>query len=417
MLIASSGSTVGVVVVLVVVVFLVLLLLSRSVRVIQQGTVGAVKRLGKYRPPVRQSGWTTVIPFLDTIQKVDVREEPRVGDMQQVITKDNVSVLVNATIYSQVIDVELALFEVSNYHVAVDQLARTALRAVFGGMTLDEALSERQRINAELQTHMASATEKWGVRLNRIEIVDIVPPQNILNAMALQKEADQQKRAAILQSEGLQQAAINTAQGEKQASILRAEGDKQSAILRAEGDKEAAVRLGEGRAGCDPGHLHGHSRRQRHPRASRGAAARDPRQSCRERQCQAGRSVRDRGDTGRRAGTALGARRCARSRRRSEVQWRPTSATAGTAGLTEGRSHGRRCHSALLRPSAHLRTNERPRGQPRSPWRTITTGQWAPWTQCWLTEPSSMPAKAPWPLLPRTNRSALADSLTRTSEA
>jgi regulator of protease activity HflC (stomatin/prohibitin superfamily) len=117
-------------------------------------------------------------------------------------------------------------------------------------MTLDEALSERQRINAELQTHMASATEKWGVRLNRIEIVDIVPPQNILNAMALQKEADQQKRAAILTSEGLQQSAINTAQGEKQASILRAEGDKQSAILRAEGDKEAAIRLGEGRAGA-----------------------------------------------------------------------------------------------------------------------------------------------------------------------
>jgi regulator of protease activity HflC (stomatin/prohibitin superfamily) len=250
MIVASSGSSAAVWVLVAVVVILVLLLLSRSVRVIQQGTVGAVKRLGKYRPPVRQPGWTTVIPFLETIQKVDVREEPRVGDMQQVITKDNVSVLVNATIYSQVIDVELALFEVSNYHVAVDQLARTALRAVFGGMTLDEALSERQRINAELQTHMASATEKWGVRLNRIEIVDIVPPQNILNAMALQKEADQQKRAAILQSEGLQQAAINTAQGEKQASILRAEGDKQSAILRAEGDKEAAIRLGEGRAGA-----------------------------------------------------------------------------------------------------------------------------------------------------------------------
>jgi regulator of protease activity HflC (stomatin/prohibitin superfamily) len=250
MLIASGGGAIAAIVIVVVVIFLVLLFLSRMVRIIQQGNVGAVKRLGKYRPPVRQPGWTTVLPFLETIQKVDVREEPRVGDMQQVITKDNVSVLVNATIYSQVIDVELALFEVSNYHVAVDQLARTALRAVFGGMTLDEALSERQRINAELQTHMASATEKWGVRLNRIEIVDIVPPQNILNAMALQKEADQQKRAAILQSEGSQQSAINTAQGQKQAAILRAEGDKQSAILRAEGDKEAAIRLGEGRAGA-----------------------------------------------------------------------------------------------------------------------------------------------------------------------
>src|SRR5580658_7383750 len=250
MFLASSSGAAVTIVVLIVVVVLVLSLLSRAVRVIQQGTVGAVKRLGKYRPPVRQPGWTTVIPFLETIQKVDVREEPRVGDMQQVITKDNVSVLVNATIYSQVIDVELALFEVSNYHVAVDQLARTALRAVFGGMTLDEALSERQRINAELQTHMASATEKWGVRLNRIEIVDIVPPQNILNAMALQKEADQQKRAAILQSEGQQQAAINTAQGEKQSNVLRAEGEKAAAILRAEAGKQAAIRLGEGRAGA-----------------------------------------------------------------------------------------------------------------------------------------------------------------------
>jgi len=128
-------------------------------------------------------------------------------------------------------------------------------------MTLDEALSERQRINAELQAHMASATEKWGVRLNRIEIVDIVPPQNIVDAMALQKEADQQKRAAILQSEGQQQAAINTAQGQKQANVLRAEGEKQSVILaaegekqsvvlRAEGNKEAEVRIGEGHAGA-----------------------------------------------------------------------------------------------------------------------------------------------------------------------
>jgi regulator of protease activity HflC (stomatin/prohibitin superfamily) len=202
-----------------------------------------------------------LVPLVDTIVRVDMREEPRLGDLQSVITKDNVSVMVNATIFSQVVDVRLALYEVSEFHVAVDQLARTALRAVFGGMTLDEALSERQRINAELQEHMASATEKWGVRLNRIEIVDIVPPQNILDAMALQKEADQQKRAAILQSEGQQQAAVNTAQGQKQASILRAEGEKQSAILgaegekqslvlRAEGSKEAQIRNGEGQAGA-----------------------------------------------------------------------------------------------------------------------------------------------------------------------
>lgn len=256
-MIASSAVVAGVVIAVIVV--LVLLILSRSVRLVQQGTVGVVKRVGRFHR-IHDPGVCVVVPFVDSLTRVDMREEPRVGDMQSVITKDNVSVLVNATIFSQVIDVRLALFEVSNYHVAVDQLARTALRAVFGGMTLDEALSERERINAELQLHMASATEKWGVRLNRIEIVDIVPPDNIVNAMAMQKEADQQKRAAILQSEGQQQAAINTAQGEKQANILRAEGSKQSAILsaegeqqalilRAEGSKQAQIRTGEGQAG------------------------------------------------------------------------------------------------------------------------------------------------------------------------
>jgi regulator of protease activity HflC (stomatin/prohibitin superfamily) len=256
---ASSSAATGAIVAVIVVV-IVVLFLSRSVRLVQQGYVGVVKRLGQFHS-IRQPGLTFLVPFVDAILRVDMREEPRLGDMQSVITKDNVSVLVNATIFSQVVDVRLALFEVSEYHVAVDQLARTALRAVFGGMTLDEALSERQRINAELQNHMQSATEKWGVRLNRIEIVDIVPPQNILDAMALQKEADQQKRAAILQSEGQQQAAINTAQGQKQANVLRAEGEKQSVILsaegdkqalvlRAEGNKEAQIRTGEGQAGA-----------------------------------------------------------------------------------------------------------------------------------------------------------------------
>src|SRR5580700_11657410 len=236
---SASGTATGVIIGVVVVV-LVVLVLSRSVRLVQQGFVGVVKRLGQFNS-IRQPGVTFLVPFVDTIVRVDMREEPRLGDLQAVITKYNVSVLVNATIFSQVVDVRLALYEVSNFHVAVEQLARTALRAVFGGMTLDEALSERQRINAELQTHMSSATEKWGVRLNRIEIVDILPPGNILNAMSLQKEADQQKRAAILQSEGQQQAQINTAQGEKQAAVLRAEGDRQSAILRAEAAKQATI--------------------------------------------------------------------------------------------------------------------------------------------------------------------------------
>ncbi|HVA21747.1 MAG TPA: SPFH domain-containing protein [Candidatus Micrarchaeia archaeon] len=232
-------------VVAIVIVAAVVVLLSRTVRVIQQGSSGVIKRLGQFHG-VRAPGLAVVVPFVDQMVRVDMREVPRTGDRQDVITKDNVSVAVNATIFSQVVDVKLALYDVSNYQVAVDQLARTSLRAVFGGLTLDEALSDRERINAELQRHMSPAAEKWGVRLNRIEIVDILPPQQILNAMALQKEADQQKRAAILKSEGEQQAAINSAQGQRTAAILRAEGDKQATILRAEAQKQAAILAAEG---------------------------------------------------------------------------------------------------------------------------------------------------------------------------
>jgi len=179
---------------------------------------------------------------------VDIRETPRTGDKQDVITRDNVTVSVNATIFSQVVDPRLALFSVSNYFVAIDQLSRTTLRAIFGGMSLDDALSQRERINAQLQAQMESVTDKWGIRINRIEIVDITPPQMILNALALQKTADQEKRAFILKSEGQQQSQINIADGQKQGQIKTAEGDKQSAILRAEGLRQATILEAEGRA-------------------------------------------------------------------------------------------------------------------------------------------------------------------------
>ena len=228
-------------------VLLALITLFRAVRIVQQGLVGVVKRLGQFQT-VRNPGVTFLVPFVDAMVLVDMRETPRTGDRQDVITRDNVSVAVNATIFSQVVDAKLALFSVSNYLVAVDQLSRTTLRAVFGGMSLDDALSQRESINAQLQTQMESVTDKWGIRINRIEIVDIVPPAQILQAMALQKTADQTKRAAILQSEGQQQSAINAATGAKQAAILSAEGDKQSKILQAEGDRQAAILQSEGRA-------------------------------------------------------------------------------------------------------------------------------------------------------------------------
>lgn len=258
MILASAGAAIAEVVGGVVVVGGALLFLKSAVKVIQQGSVGVVKRLGEFRS-IRQPGLAIVTPFIDRMEKVDMREFPQVGDQQAVITKDNVSVMVSATIFCQVIDVKSALFEINDFLLAIDQLSKTALRAVFGEMSLDESLSQREQINTRMQDHMADATMKWGVRLNRIEILDIRPPNNVLQAMSEQKEAEQHKRAAILKSEGEQQAAINSAQGQKQAEVLQAEGQKQAAILaaeaqkeslrlRAEGQKAAASLRGEGEA-------------------------------------------------------------------------------------------------------------------------------------------------------------------------
>ena len=218
---------VALIVTLIVAILLIVIVLSQTVRVIQQGHVGVVKRLGGFRA-THDAGLVFLLPFLDKLVRVDIRETPRTGDRQEVITRDNVAVAVNATIFSQVIDAKSALFSVSNYAIAIDQQARTTLRNAFGNVTLDEALSQRERINASMQEQMESVTDKWGIRINRIEVVDITPPAPILQALALQKQADQEKRASILQSEGSQQSQVNIADGQRQAAILEAEGRAQA---------------------------------------------------------------------------------------------------------------------------------------------------------------------------------------------
>ncbi len=222
-------------------------LFRNTVNLVQQGFVGVTTRLGEFRA-IHEPGLAIIAPFIDKLVSVDMREYPRPGDRQEVITKDNVVVSVNATIFTQVVDAKQALFSIANFDVAIDALARTALRSVIGTLSLDEALSERERINVDVQEQMEAVTDKWGIRINRIEIVDITPPQMILNALALQKTADQEKRAFILKSEGQQQSQINIADGQKQAQIKTAEGDKQSAILRAEGLRQATILEAEGRA-------------------------------------------------------------------------------------------------------------------------------------------------------------------------
>src|ERR1700757_4694024 len=242
----STGAIVGIAIAAAVVLVL-LVALKGMVNIVQQGQVGVVKRLGEYRR-THEPGLVIVAPFIEKLTHVDMREIPRPGDRQEVITKDNVVVTVNATIFTQVVDAKQALFSIANFDVAIDALARTALRSVIGTMTLDQALSERERINTDVQQQMEVVTDKWGIRINRIEIVEITPPAQILQALALQKQADQEKRAKILQSEGQQQSAINIAEGEAQAAVRRAQGARQAAILEAEGAKQAAILESEGRA-------------------------------------------------------------------------------------------------------------------------------------------------------------------------
>ncbi len=242
----DSGAIAGIIIAVVIFV-VVVAFLSSAANIVQQGYVGVVKTLGEFKS-IRNPGLAIIFPIAQTLVRVDMREIPRPGDRQEVITKDNVVVAVNATIFTQVVDAKQALFSVSNFDVAIDALARTALRSVIGTLSLDEALSERERINTDVQQQMEVVTDKWGIRINRIEIVEITPPAQILQALALQKQADQEKRARILQSEGQQLSAVNIADGNRQAAIKNAEGERQAAILRAEGNRQAAILEAEGRA-------------------------------------------------------------------------------------------------------------------------------------------------------------------------
>lgn len=225
----------------------VLYALRGMINIVQQGEVGVVKRLGEYRK-THEPGLVILAPFIDSLQRVDIREIPRPGDRQEVITKDNVVVTVNATIFTQIVEAKQALFSIANFDVAIDALARTALRSVIGTLSLDQALSERERINLDVQNQMEAVTDKWGIRINRIEIVEISPPPQILQALALQKQADQESRAKILLSEGIRQSAINVADGNSQAAVKAAEGERQASILRAEGNRQATILEAEGRA-------------------------------------------------------------------------------------------------------------------------------------------------------------------------
>ncbi len=228
-----------VLIVAVVVALLAVVVVVRSVRIVPQARARNVERLGRYHKTL-EPGLNFIIPFIDRVRpQIDLREQVVSFQPQPVITEDNLVVNIDTVLYFHVTDARAAAYEINNFIQAAEQLTVTTLRNVIGGMTLEETLTSREKINSELRGVLDEATGKWGIRVNRVEIKAIDPPDQIKQAMEKQMRADRDKRAAILTAEGVRQSQILTAEGEKQSSILRAEGERQSAILKAEGQARA----------------------------------------------------------------------------------------------------------------------------------------------------------------------------------
>ena len=221
-----------------VVVFIALISLARSARVVRQYEKGLILRLGRYRATV-DSGLTFLVPMIEDMVKVDMRERVINVEPQKVITKDNVSVTVDAVIYYRISDPVKATFEVQNFGYAATTLAQTNLRNLIGDKSLDETLTARDTINANLRNVLDEATNTWGVKVTRVEVQKIDPPADITEAMSRQMKAERDKRANILEAEGVKQAQILQAEGVRQSEILRAEGDAQARITRATAEAKA----------------------------------------------------------------------------------------------------------------------------------------------------------------------------------
>ncbi|MEV6067637.1 SPFH domain-containing protein [Nocardia sp. NPDC052001] len=236
----------AVLIVAVVLVLLVVVVVFKSVALVPQAEAAVIERLGRYSRTV--SGQLTfLVPFADRVRaKVDLRERVVSFPPQPVITQDNLTVQIDSVVYFQVTSPQAAVYEISNYIAAVEQLTITTLRNVVGGMTLEETLTSRDQINHQLRGVLDEATGRWGLRVSRVELKAIDPPPSIQESMEKQMKADREKRAIILTAEGQREAAIKTAEGQKQASILSAEGSKQASILSAEGERQSRILRAQG---------------------------------------------------------------------------------------------------------------------------------------------------------------------------
>lgn len=252
-------STLGIVILALV--LLALILVKKTLVIIPQSETKIIERLGKYYATL-QPGINIIIPFIDrakvivTMRRgmyvysdtIDLREQVYDFDKQNVITKDNVQTQINALLYFQIVDPFKAVYEINNLPNAIEKLTQTTLRNIIGELELDQTLTSRDTINTKLRAVLDDATNKWGIKVNRVELQDITPPESVLQAMEKQMQAERNKRAAILTSEGEKQSQILKSEGEMAATINRAEAAKQQEILRAEGEAQARIRKAEAEA-------------------------------------------------------------------------------------------------------------------------------------------------------------------------
>ncbi|MBC7111421.1 MAG: SPFH/Band 7/PHB domain protein, partial [Methanothermobacter sp.] len=208
---------------------------------------GVVERLGKYQRTV-ESGLVVIIPFIEAIKKVDMREQVVDVPPQEVITKDNTVVVVDCVIFYEVVDPFNAVYNVVDFYQAITKLAQTNLRNIIGDLELDQTLTSREMINTQLREVLDEATDKWGTRVVRVEIQRIEPPGDIVEAMSKQMKAERMKRAAILEAEGYKQSEIKRAEGDKQAAILEAEGKAEAIKKVADANKYREIAIAEGQA-------------------------------------------------------------------------------------------------------------------------------------------------------------------------
>ncbi len=228
------------------IVVIALLILANAIRIVPEYQRLVIFRLGRVLSKPGGPGLVLLIPGVDRPVKVDLREQVREVPHQTSITKDNAPISIDFLWYYKVLDPAESVLQVGNFELAAAGIATTTLRAVIGGIPLDDVLSEREHINNMLRTRLDEVTERWGVKVTNVEIREIIPPREVQDAMNRQMSAERIRRAVVTESTGTREAAINVAEGEKQSAILKAEGERQSSILQAEGDQQAQILRAQG---------------------------------------------------------------------------------------------------------------------------------------------------------------------------